>query len=196
MDRIWQVIPHDADLVEKIEQACGISPVIAQLLAARGITDRQEIQKFLTASMANLHDPGLLPGNSRGAEVVYEAVASGKKIVIFGDYDCDGMSGTAILVNGLKLLGADVAYHIPNRLEDGYGLNTGALEALKQRGHELLVTVDCGVASIEEVEYANKIGLEIVVTDHHEMRDRLPSARAVIHPKLDGSAYPLSLIHI
>ena len=190
MDRIWQVIPHDADLVEKIEQACGISPVIAQLLAARGITDRQEIQKFLTASMANLHDPGLLPGNSRGAEVVYEAVASGKKIVIFGDYDCDGMSGTAILVNGLKLLGADVAYHIPNRLEDGYGLNTGALEALKQRGHELLVTVDCGVASIEEVEYANKIGLEIVVTDHHEMRDRLPSARAVIHPKLDGSAYP------
>ena len=190
MDRIWQITPHDPDLVDRLEKSAGVSPVIAQLLAARGITDPVRIQKFLTASMGDLHDPGLLPNMSEGAEAVFDAVRQKKKIVVFGDYDCDGMSGTAILVNGLRLIGADIGYFIPNRLEDGYGLNDEAIQSLKKRGTDLIITVDCGVASLSEVDLANSLGMSVVITDHHEMKDSLPDAAAVIHPRAKQNSYP------
>ncbi|MEC9094042.1 MAG: single-stranded-DNA-specific exonuclease RecJ [Planctomycetota bacterium] len=190
MERIWQVIPHDADLVQRLENSAKVSPVVAQLLAARGITHADEIQKFLSAPMQDLHDPGLLPNMEAGARVLFESAKSKKKIRIYGDYDCDGMSGTAILVNGLRLIGADVSYFIPNRLEDGYGLNQEAIETLKSRGTDLIVTVDCGVASLDEIQFANDLGLKVIVTDHHEMQADLPAAEAVIHPKLPIGNYP------
>ena len=145
MDRIWQIIPHDVAVVERLEQVAKVSPVIAQLLAARGITDGSQIRSFLTASMSDLLNPSLLPNIAEGAEAVIEAVRQKQKIIVFGDYDCDGMSGTAILVNGLRMIGADVGYYIPNRLEDGYGLSIDAIETLKQRQTDLIITVDCGV---------------------------------------------------
>lgn len=192
MDRIWQIIPHDVAVVERLEQVAKVSPVIAQLLAARGITDGSQIRSFLTASMSDLLNPSLLPNIAEGAEAVIEAVRQKQKIIVFGDYDCDGMSGTAILVNGLRMIGADVGYYIPNRLEDGYGLSIDAIETLKQRQTDLIITVDCGVASIEEVDRANELGINVIVTDHHEMRSELPRAVAIIHPNLDGSTYPFA----
>ena len=192
MDRIWQISPHDASVIERLVNAVGVSPVIAQLLASRGITDSAQIQKFLTASMHDLRDPDLLPGMEQGAATVFDAVKQKKKIQIFGDYDCDGMSGTAILVNGLRLIGADVGYYIPNRLEDGYGLNLDAIQALKDRGTDLIITVDCGVGSLDEIARANELGLQVVVTDHHEMKQQLPEAAAIIHPKLNQGAYPFA----
>lgn len=189
-DRIWQITPHDEALIGRLEKSAGISPVLAQLLAARGIIHPEQINKFLSAAMIDLHDPELLPNMKSGADTVYQAVQQQKRIQIFGDYDCDGMSGTAILVSGLRLIGGQVGYHIPNRLEDGYGLNREAIESLKERGTELIITVDCGVASIEEIRYASELGIDVVVTDHHEMREELPSAAAIIHPRLDAGEYP------
>lgn len=190
MDRTWQITPHDSAVIERLEKSANVSPVIAQLLASRGITDPKQIEKFLAASMLDLRDPALLPNMEQGAQTVFKAIEDGKKIQVFGDYDCDGMSGTAILVNGLKMIGGDVGYFIPNRLEDGYGLNADAIQSLHQRGTQLIITVDCGVASLDEVDLANSLGIDIVVTDHHEMKDRLPEAKAIIHPKLDGGQYP------
>lgn len=190
MDRIWQIVPHDSELVHRLESVAKVPTVIAQLLAARGVSDPAEVSRFLQAPMSDLHNPDLLPNMQVGAETLLEAARSGQKIQIFGDYDCDGMTGTAILVNGLKLIGADVGYFIPNRLEDGYGLSRAAIETLHKRGTNLIVTVDCGVASIEEVVHANQLGMQVIVTDHHEMRDQLPPATAVIHPRVDASQYP------
>lgn len=191
-DSHWQVIPHDADLIERIGKSANVSPVIAQILAARGILDPDLTREFLDAPMSGLHDPDLLPDVQNAAEIVHEAAKSGKKITIFGDYDCDGMSGTAILYSGLKMLGANVNYTIPNRLEDGYGLNFDAIDLLAQRGTDLVVTVDCGVANLEEIEHARKQGLKVVVTDHHQAKDQLPPADAVVHPAIQGSQYPFA----
>lgn len=190
MERIWQIIPHDEELVERLETTAKVSPIIAQLLASRGIHHPDLIKRFLNASMTQLHDPSLLPHVGNAAEIVHQAIKNKQKIVIFGDYDCDGMTGTAILVSGLKLIQADVSYFVPNRLEDGYGLNRDALTALKKRGYDLVITVDCGIASLEEVDYANELGLTVIVTDHHSMRERLPAAAAIVHPKLDDGDYP------
>ena len=190
MERQWQINPHDAELIEQLESTARVSPIIAQLLASRGIVKPEAIHKFLTSSMGDLHDPELLPNIDAAAQVIFDFAKAKKKIFIFGDYDCDGMSGTAILVKGLKLLQAEVSYFIPNRLEDGYGLSTNAIQDLAKRDCELIVTVDCGVANIEEVDLANKLGMSVVITDHHEMRDRLPNAAAVVHPSITDSLYP------
>lgn len=192
MERQWQINPHDAELIEHLESSARVSPIIAQLLASRGIVEPDAIKKFLTSSMSDLHDPGLLPNIDSAAQVVFDFVKAKKKIFIFGDYDCDGMSGTAILVKGLKLLDAEVSYFIPNRLEDGYGLSSNAIQDLAKRDCELIVTVDCGVANIDEVDLANELGISVVITDHHEMRDRLPNAKAVVHPSITGSTYPFA----
>lgn len=184
MERIWELVPHDTELIERLELSAKVSPVVAQLLAARGIIQPDVIRQFLAAPMGDLHDPDRLPNVGKGAKTLYDAITSGRKIVIFGDYDCDGMTGTAILVNGLRLLKADVTYYVPNRLQDGYGLNREAIESLAKRGCQLIVTVDCGVASVDEVDFANELGLDVIITDHHEFKDQLPAANAIVHPRL------------
>ena len=134
----------------------------------------------------------LLPGISKAVDVIHNALSSNKKIVVYGDYDADGMTATAILCRCLKLLGSQPQYFVPNRLDDGYGLNNDALKTLADRGAELIITVDCGVASIESVSYAKSLGKDIVVTDHHQTAEQLPDADAIVHPALPGADYPFA----
>ena len=131
-----------------------------------------------------------MPGAAEAADRIYAAVRERRKIVVYGDYDADGMTGTAILLSCLRLLGADVSYYVPNRLEEGYGLNSDALRSLAERGASLIVSVDCGIASIAEAAVARELGLELIVTDHHEFAAELPAAAAIVHPRLPGSSYP------
>src|SRR6187402_58235 len=153
----WRFQPHDADRIGRLEQAACVSPIVAQLLISRGVYEAEAARTFLDAKLTGLRDPDLLPGASDAADRVYSAVQSRRKIVVYGDYDADGMTGTAILLSCLRLLGAEVTYYVPNRLEEGYGLSCAALRTLGERGASLVISVDCGIASIEEAALAKDL---------------------------------------
>jgi single-stranded-DNA-specific exonuclease len=186
----WRFLPHDADRIAQLEQTAAVAPIVAQLLIGRGVYDGPAARNFLDAKLTGLRDPDLLPGAADAADRVYAAIKDGRKIVVYGDYDADGITGTALLLSCLKLLGADATYYVPNRLEEGYGLNSAALRSLRERGAALVVSVDCGIASLAEAALAREIGLELIVTDHHEFAASLPDAAAIVHPRLPGHSYP------
>ncbi len=186
----WNLRAHDARLIQEIERHSGVSPVVAQLLSLRGITRPADVSLFLETKMTGLRPPQDLPGITAAVEIIFAAIESKQKIFVYGDYDADGMTSTAILYLCLQLLGAEVGYFVPNRLDDGYGLSTENLSKLKQRGAELIVTVDCGIASVAEIEHANAIGLPVIITDHHHVGSILPSATAIVHPGLPNDPYP------
>ncbi len=190
MSKRWRVRPIDTATVEQFQRAANVPHVVAKLLLLRGIDTPADAQFFLTAKLKDLRDPDLLPGLSDAAQRIFAAVQSQSKITIYGDYDADGMTATAILLRCLKLIGANVDYYIPNRLSEGYGLNADAIRKLAADGTQLIVTVDCGITSIEPAIVAKDLGIELIVTDHHEMGDQLPAAAAIVHPRLPGYDYP------
>jgi single-stranded-DNA-specific exonuclease len=188
----WHVRPHDRSLVASLERSAGVPPLVATLLAGRGVTDPAAVKSFLSGSLADLRDPDSLAGVAEAADRILAAVRAGRRIVIYGDYDADGMSATAILVGCLEAV-ADAAaptWYVPDRLEEGYGLNAGALERLATDGAQLVVTVDCGIASVAEAERARELGIELIVTDHHAFGERLPAADVLVHPRLPGAEAP------
>ena len=190
MPKQWRIHPHDPERIVALERAAGISAVAAQLLICRGISDPAAARTFLAPALSGLFEPDQLPGADSAAERLLAAVAAGRKIVLYGDYDVDGMSGTAVLLLCLKLLSADVSYYVPNRIDEGYGLNSAALATLAERGAQVIVTIDCGIASLQEAVEAKKLGLELIVTDHHSFAEQLPAAAEIVHPALPGTAYP------
>ncbi len=190
MRREWRIIPHDAERVESLARSASLPHVVAQLLVSRGVYDADAAEKFLDTKLMGLRDPKLLPGVIDATAILVRAIDQKKPIVIYGDYDCDGMTGTAILVNGLRLLGADVSYFVPNRLEEGYGLNEDSIRRLAERGKQLIVSVDCGITSVSHAELCKELGVELIITDHHTMGEQLPDAAAVVHPRLPGTSYP------
>ncbi len=190
MRKRWRIRPHDSERISHLERAAGVSPVVAQMLLCRGIESPEIARDFLSAKLTSLRDPHELPGVTAAAETIWQAIQDEKRITIFGDYDVDGISGSSILLQLLKLLGADVNYYIPNRLAEGYGLNNGALQKLAAAGRQMVITVDCGIASLEEARTARELGLQLIVTDHHEFADDLPEASALVHPRLPGTSYP------
>ncbi len=142
MPQRWTVKAHDAELIRSIQQTCSVSPVVAQILAVRGITHPDQVKRFLDLKMTGLRPPDQLPGVPQAVEVIYQAIVDKQKIYVYGDYDADGMTSTAILFRCIQLLGGQVSYFVPNRLDDGYGVNSTTLEKLRERGAELVVTVD------------------------------------------------------
>lgn len=192
MTKRWRIHPHDAGRIELLERQAGISPIVAQLLLCRGIRETEAVQRFLDPKMSELRDPELLPGIPDAADRVFAAIQAKRRIIIYGDYDADGMTATAILYRCLQLLGGDVGYYVPNRLEEGYGLNDEALRKLSERGASLVISVDCGIASVREAAIAREIDLELIITDHHQFADKLPDAAAIVHPALPGSNYPFT----
>jgi len=185
----WNLRAHDAHLVQSIERSNGVSPVIAQLLALRGITQPDRVSSFLDLKMTGLRKPTELPGVNAAVDAIFESIEANERIWVYGDYDADGMTSTAILYRCLKKLGADVGYFVPNRLDDGYGVCNESLKKIHERDARLVVTVDCGINSIKEVEYAKSIGMRMVITDHHRVGDQLPDAAAIVHPGLPENPY-------
>lgn len=190
MQRRWRIVPHDSGRVEQLMRSTQLPAVVVQLLVSRGIYTQADASSFLDTKLKGLRDPKQLPGIPEATEILDEAIEANSPIVVYGDYDCDGMTGTAILVNGLRLLGADVSYFVPNRLEDGYGLNEESIRKLAERGKKLIVSVDCGITSVSHAELCKELGVRLVVTDHHTIGDQLPDADAIVHPRLPGTAYP------
>ena len=186
----WRIHPHDPARIAALQRAAAIPAVVAELLICRGVTDPAIARDFLDPKLSTLREPGLLPGCRDAAERIHAAVASGKRILVYGDYDVDGMTGTAILWLCLKLLGAEVGYHIPHRVDEGYGLNGEAVRTLAADKWQVLLTVDCGIGGVEEAILARELGIELIITDHHEPGARLPEAAAIVHPRLPGGGYP------
>jgi single-stranded-DNA-specific exonuclease len=185
--KTWHLLPHDAAAIARLARALGRSPVVAQLLLNRGLGEADAATRFLDAPLTGLHPPQLLPGVAAAADRLLAAVACQARICVYGDYDVDGTTGTALLVQALRLVGANaVDFYVPHRLEEGYGLNGDALRQIAQTGATVVVTVDCGIASVAEAEEARRLGLELIITDHHEFKDRLPDAAVLVHPRLAG----------
>ncbi len=186
----WVLSQVDTGISESLQKTTGLSPVIAQLLTSRGIVSPDHALQFIDAKLSTLRPPEQLPGAKLAADLLYDAVRQNKKIAIYGDYDCDGMTSTAILFRCLKIVGADVIYFVPNRLDDGYGLNCESIQSLADRGAQFLLSVDCGIASIQEIQFARDLGMTVVVSDHHTPGEKLPDADAIVHPGIDQ--YPFA----
>lgn len=188
--KIWRLLPHDQALIDRLSRALNVSPIVAQLLANRNVTDHLAAQKFLACSLAGMHEPERMPGLADACERIILAIQAGKRICVYGDYDVDGVTGTAILLNGLRLLGANLEFHVPHRLEDGYGLSTETLRKLAAKGVQVIVTVDCGIASLDEAVLARELGVDLIVTDHHEPKATLPLASCIVHPRVHQGQEP------
>lgn len=188
--KTWHLLPHDAVAVSRLADDLRVAPVVAQLLLNRGVAHVDDARRFLDPTLAGLHKPELLPGVERAAELLVHAVRTKQRICIYGDYDVDGVSGTAILRQVLLAAEAVVEFYVPHRLEEGYGLNAEALTDIASKGAAVVVTVDCGIASVVEAEVARRLGLTLIVTDHHEMKETLPAAEVLVHPRLPGTSYP------
>ena len=187
MKKTWELYP--AAPPEFID-GTGLPPVIAQVLYNRGFTSHEEISSFLSGDSAQFHDPRLLPDMDRAVSRLVEAIDSEQTVGVFGDFDVDGVTATAILTRGLERLGAKVAPYIPHRVDEGHGLNLEVVQALKQSGVSLLVTVDCGVTSHLEVSFAADLEMDVIITDHHTPTSTLPPALAIVDPKVPSSTYP------
>jgi single-stranded-DNA-specific exonuclease len=188
--KTWHLRAHDEVAIGRLSQALNVSPIVAQLLLNRRLDGPEAARRFLDPTLKSLHEPEMLPGVVEAAERLHAAVQAGKSICVYGDYDVDGVTGTAILLQVLRLLNAKVEFHVPHRLEEGYGLNTEALRRIAQAGTHVVVTVDCGIASCAEAEEARRLGLELIITDHHEPKAYLPEADVLVHPRLRNGAYP------
>lgn len=191
MSRKWTFHPHDASAIRRLSGQLRISPLLAQVLIARGFGDAKSAQVFLDAKLSDLHDPSQLPGIDKAADLILAAIRDQRRITIYGDYDVDGVTGTSILWHCLQLNNAHVDYYIPCRMEEGYGLNSTALQQLYDEDpRRLVVSVDCGIASVNEADFAKSIGLDLIITDHHHIGPILPDALALVHPRLPGTEYP------
>jgi single-stranded-DNA-specific exonuclease len=194
-EKIWHLLPSDPAASNRLAETLKVSPVVAQLLLNREISHLSAARRFLDCPLNGLHPPLELPGVGEASERIAKAIVDKRKICIYGDYDVDGVTGTSILLRMLTKLGADVQYHTPLRLSEGYGLNADKLRELVRSQVSLVVSVDCGIASLAEAEVAKELGLELIITDHHEMKTGLngpllPVAATVVHPRLPGSSYP------
>src|SRR6187455_1647409 len=190
ISRIWETRAHDGGQAEALERELGVAPVTARLLAIRGLGSLDVARRFLSPSLDDLHDPFRLAGMHDAVERILGAVARRERIAIHGDYDVDGVTSTVILRRALELLGADVVHFIPERLRDGYGLQTAAIERLHSEGARLIISVDCGIRAAEAADHARALGVDLIITDHHEPDTALPRAVAVINPKRHDCRYP------
>lgn len=186
----WELSQNkDQQLAKELQEQCQLSPLLAQLLVQRGIDSVQAAKQYLDPQLAELHDPFELHDMQKAVDRIQAAVANGEKIVVYGDYDADGITSTAVMYETLDEVGAQVEFFIPNRFTDGYGPNLDEYQRLIDGGAQLIVTVDNGVSGAKEIEYANSRGVDVVITDHHELPAQLPEAAAIVHPKFPGSEY-------
>src|SRR6266571_6855095 len=188
----WIVRPPDESRAAELAAALGVSPIVAGLLVARGYHDPGSAQSFLKPSLDQLHDPFLMRGMSDAVKRLLSAIDNQEPILIYGDYDVDGTTGTAVLLRAFRMLGATAGYHVPHRFTEGYGIQQAGLEKAASEGYKLVVSVDCGITAHEPLHWARANGLDIIVTDHHlpDADEGSPPALAVLNPNQHGCDYP------
>lgn len=190
MKKKVEYIIAERDLVEEISKKFNISELVATILVNRGIINEEDIKIFLNPTRNNFYDPFYLPDMEKAIMRIEKAINNQEKVIIYGDYDVDGITSITILKKFLEERGLKTDYYIPNRLDEGYGLNNTAIEKFANENYTLMITVDCGISGNKEIDLANKLGIETIITDHHEPLDILPNAYAVIDPKREDNKYP------
>lgn len=186
----WSLICKDSISGNEYMDSLGIPPKIGQIMKNRGIVEKNDIDMYISPDLRSLRNPFLLKDMDKAVERINQAIKNGEKIFIYGDYDVDGVCSTSIMLIYFRSIGADVDYYVPNRLVEGYGINISAIDDISSRGGELIITVDCGITSINEIDYASSLGIDVIVTDHHECQGDIPNAYAVVDPKRNDCEYP------
>ncbi|HHW03461.1 MAG TPA: single-stranded-DNA-specific exonuclease RecJ [Thermoanaerobacterales bacterium] len=185
---VWKISPRET--LHEVINFPNLNPVILQLLKKRGVESRDQIEVFLDSKIEDLYNPMLMKDMEKAVERINVALKKSERITVYGDYDVDGITSTCIILKTLKKLGGNVDYYIPSRLDEGYGLNMDSIEKIQRRGTTLIITVDNGISSFEEVEYAKTLGIDVIITDHHEPQNQIPQAAAVVNPKQRNCNYP------
>lgn len=189
MEKRWALCHLDGDKSKSLSQQLGISSLTAQVLINRGIDEPESARTFLTPSLADLHDPQKLKGIKEAVSRIVTAIEKKEKITVYGDYDVDGTTSTALLILFLREIGSKCDYYIPDRQKEGYGLNLEAVKTLASSGTKLIITVDNGISSYDETVLASSLGIDTIITDHHQLPDKIPPALAVINPQQDDCSY-------
>ena len=190
MNKKWEFYGENSEEIIDIAKKHNISELLTKILVNRGITDDKEIDTFLNPTRNDFYDPYLMPDMDKAVERIIKAINNQEKVMIYGDYDVDGITSITVLKKFLEERGLKTGHYIPNRLEEGYGLNENAIRSIAEQKYTLMITVDCGISGIEEVELANQLGIETIITDHHEQSESLPNAYAIINAKRKDSQYP------
>ncbi len=192
MNKKWECYEIDENKVSELTKKYGINEILARILVNKGLTQKEEIDLFMNPTRKDFHDPFLMPDMKIVVDRILKAMEDKQKIMIYGDYDADGITSVTVLKSFLEERGLEVSYYIPNRLDEGYGLNKEAIQKIYQEGFRLMITVDCGISGIEEIAYANSLGIETLITDHHEPTEVLPEALAVMDAKRKDNKYPFN----
>ena len=196
MIKKWIIEENNNEKIEYIKEKFELNHLTAKILSNRNILgkemDYNDIRKFLNPTRNDFYDPFLLPDMEKAIDRIEEAITKNEKILIYGDYDADGITSTTLLTKFFKDIGINVENYIPNRLTEGYGLNNKAIDKIKEKGTKLIITVDCGITSIKEIEYAKKFGIDVIITDHHEPSEEIPKAIAIIDAKRKNNKYPFN----
>ena len=190
MKKKWSFYEVEESKIEEISNKYNISKLLAKVLVNRGITGEQDIRIFLDPTRSDFYDPFLLPDMEKAVDRIVKAIHNNEKVMIYGDYDVDGITSVTVLKKFLKERGLETGVYIPNRLEEGYGLNKEAVKKIIDQKYTLIITVDCGISGIDEIEECNELGVQTIVTDHHEAGDILPNAYAVVDAKRKDNKYP------
>ena len=192
MNKKWEFYNSDINKIKEISEKFEISELLSAVLVNRNIVEDEDVKLFLNPTRNDFHDPYLMPDMKQAVDRIIKAIENNEKTIIYGDYDVDGITSITVLTRFLKERGLDVSSYIPNRLDEGYGLNKDAIKNIADEGYKLIITVDCGISGTEEVDYAYSLGMEVIVTDHHEPLEELPKALAVIDCKRKDSKYPFN----
>ena len=186
--------PPDKNSVLALADSLNISAVLAELLIQRGVTNFFEAKKYFRPSLDSIHDPYLMADMEKAATRVIDAITNNEKICVYGDYDVDGTCSASLMYQFLKELGANVEFYIPQRLTEGYGLSYAGIDYIKNKDVELIISVDCGITAVDEIDYANTFGIDTIVCDHHQPKEVLPNAFAILDPLKPGCNYPFKYL--
>lgn len=192
MNKKWECYQTDSDKVAELIKKYNLNEILARILVNKNLTEKKDIDLFMNPTRKDFHDPFLMPDMEIIVDRILKAIESKEKIMIYGDYDADGITSITVLKSFLEERGLEVSSYIPNRLDEGYGLNKEAIKKIFDDGYRLVITVDCGISGIDEVDYANSLGIEILITDHHEPAETLPNALAVVDAKRKDNKYPFN----
>lgn len=190
MNKKWEVNKYNENEVNELLKECNISRLLAILLCSRGIVAKEQVDLYLSPTRKDFYNPFLMPDMQKAVDRIINAIKNKEKVIIYGDYDVDGITSTTVLKQFLAERGLIVDWYIPNRLNEGYGLNKNAIKEINDKGYKLIITVDCGISALEEIKYAYDLGMEVIVTDHHEPVEVLPQCLAVVDAKRKDNIYP------
>ena len=192
MNKKWECYEVDENKVEDLVKNYHLNEILAKILVNKNLTKKEDIELFMNPTRKDFHDPFLMPDMEITVDRILKAIDNKEKIIIYGDYDADGITSITVLKSFLEERGLEVSSYIPNRLDEGYGLNKEAIKKIYDEGYRLVITVDCGISGIDEIEYANSLGIETLITDHHEPAEMLPNALAVVDAKRKDNKYPFN----